>query len=171
MKAGEVDRALIESSLTSPDAKFYQWGLLTLITRYEFGRFLVVGAIAALGNLLSAWGYRRLSNGARFSFEASVVLGFSVGTVVSFLLNKTFTFQAHEGKTWRQALRFVLVSIVSITISTVVAHVVFLGCITLPPLAANKHHAEIMAHMLTIGVMAIFNYFTIKHVAFAKSGI
>jgi len=146
-------------------------GIFDLIVRYEFGRFLIVGVVAALGNLLSAWGYRVLFDSTRFSFEASVALGFSVGTVVSFLLNKTFTFQAHDGKTWRQALRFGLIGMVSVALSTVVAHVIFLGCMVLPKIAGYTRRVEVMAHMVTIGFMAVFNYFAIKHVAFAKSGI
>lgn len=161
-----------ESLLLSPGVKpHHREGLFDLVMRYEFGRFLVVGAIAALGNLLSAWGYRILFDGAPFCFEASVALGFSVGTVMSFLLNKIFTFRAHDGKTWLQALRFLLVGMVSVVISTVVAHVIFMGCMVLPKIAGNTRRVESMAHLLTIGVMAIFNYFAIKHVAFAKSGI
>jgi putative flippase GtrA len=170
-KAGVVSGLPTESSLVSTEVTLSQKGLFTRITRYEFGRFLVVGAVAALVNLLSAWGYRMLFNRTPFYFEASVALGFSAGTVVSFLLNKIFTFRANAGKTRKQALKFGLISIVSVAISTVVAHLIFMGCMILPKIAGNTHRVESIAHLLTIGVMAVFNYFAIKHVAFAKSEI
>ena len=161
----------MESPLPGVAMGCHRKGIFDLIVHYEFGRFLIVGTVAVLGNLLSAWGYRVLFDGAPLYFEASVALGFSVGTVVSFLLNKSFTFRAYDGKTWKQALRFVLIGMVLVAISTVVAHVIFMGCIVLPKIAGHTRRIEVMVHMLTIGVMGVFNYFALKYVAFAKAGI
>jgi putative flippase GtrA len=74
-------------------------GTFGLLMRYEFGRFLIIGTLAALANLLSAWCYRQLFQNTRYYFEASMALGFALGTVISFLLNKFITFQAKDGKT------------------------------------------------------------------------
>jgi len=164
----EIGLSSAKPPLMSTRAKPHQGGPLGLVMRYEFGRFLIVGAIAALGNLLSAWSYRILFDRAPFYFEASVALGFSVGTVASFLLNKSFTFQMNDGKTWGQALRFLLISMVSVAISTIVAHVILTSCMALPKIAGNIRHVELSAHILTIGVMAIFNYFALKLIVFRK---
>lgn len=145
--------------------------LVGLVLRYEFVRFLVSGAIAALLNLLIAWGYRQMFHGTVCYFEASVVLGFSIGTGVSFVLNKFFTFRARETKVLHQVMRFTLIALVSIAISTIVAHLILSGLILLPGMATNAHRCESLAHIATIGVMTVFNYFAIKHLAFLRAGI
>lgn len=143
---------------------------LDFVMRYEFARFLAVGAVAALANLLSAWCYRLVLRNTASYFEVSVALGFSVGTVVSFLLNKFFTFRAYQGKTWAQALRFALIATVLVALSTAGAHLILQGLVALPGMAENMHRDESLAHIATIGAMTVFNYFVIKYVAFTKTG-
>ena len=46
-----------------------------------------------VANLLGAWYYRQLLEDTFCCFEISVALGFSLGTVISFVLNKYFTFR------------------------------------------------------------------------------
>ena len=98
----------------------------------EFSRFLLVGGVAALANLLCAWCYRRLLEGTFCCFEISVALGFSLGTAISFVLNKYFTFRRHDGNTWVQLVEFILVSLLSIGLSTIVAHLLLQGMLLLP---------------------------------------
>jgi len=139
--------------------------------KHEFARFLVVGTVAAMANLLSAWCYRQLLETTLFCFEASVAVGFSVGTVISFVLNKFFTFRANDGKTWIQAVRFGLMSIVSVVLSAAVAHLLFqvlhfLVVATGTP--GDRGLVEAAAHVLTIGVMMVLNYLMMKHFAFRR---
>jgi hypothetical protein len=65
----------------------------------------------------------------------------------------------------------VLIGIVSIVLSTLVAHLVFQGLVAMPSLATSAGRTESIAHVLTIGLMAIFNYFAIKYIAFAKTRV
>jgi putative flippase GtrA len=142
-------------------------GIVALAMRYEFARFLVVGAIAALANLLSAWCYRWFLGGTSYHLEASVGLGAAVGTIISFVLNRSFTFRALEGRTWAQFIRFILVSVAYIVGSAFVARLIFQG-LKLMPGVWEEQLLETAANVLTVGFMTIFNYFAIKHFAFLK---
>lgn len=142
--------------------------VLGLVMRYEFVRFLLVGGFAALVNLLCAFCYRKVFQGTRYHFEVSVALGFSAGTVISFVLNKFITFRAKDGKTWCQLVRFLLVSMASIAVSTVVAHFVFQALMALSGNTNNSGRVESTAHIFTIGIMTLFNYLAIKHIAFPR---
>jgi putative flippase GtrA len=138
------------------------------LMKYEFGRFLVVGGTAAAANLASAWCYRRLFENTPCYFEVSVSLGFSLGTVISFVLNKFVTFRAHEGNTWVQLFRFLLISIVSIALSTLVAHLILQGLLVLFTVGDTRL-VESVAHVLTVGIMTVFNFAAMKYIAFAKA--
>jgi putative flippase GtrA len=143
--------------------------VLAWVMKHEFLRFLVSGGIAALVNFLSAWCYRRLLKGTLLYFEISVALGYSVGTVISFVLNKFLTFRATTGRTWAQFLRFLLVAAASIGITMVVARLVLWGILLFQDGMADRQLVESIAHVVTIGVMTVFNYFVIKYVAFARA--
>ena len=135
---------------------------------YEFSRFLVVGTTASLANLASAWVYRQACDGTWHYFEASVALGFSVGTVISFVLNKFVTFRATQGDTWPQFVRFMIISGISILLSIAVAHCLYVALSLLPWMAARPDIMESAAHVLTIGVIMVANYFMMKYFAFRK---
>jgi putative flippase GtrA len=101
-----------------------------------------------------------------YSFEAGVAFGFSLGTVLSFLLNKFVTFRANAGNTWAQLGLFLSISAVSIALSTLVAHLLFRCLTACPSLADNLRWAEALAHALTIGVMVVVNYLMMRHIVF-----
>jgi putative flippase GtrA len=140
--------------------------LLRMAWKCEFVRFLVAGGIAASANLAGAGGYRLLLHATPGCFEASVAFGFSLGTLLSFVLNKFVTFRANSGNTWAQLGLFLLISVVSIAMSTLVAHLLFRCLTACPGLASNPHLAEALAHALTIGVMVVVNYAMMRHIAF-----
>ena len=142
---------------------------LAWVMKFEFSRFLLAGGISALVNLVGAWCYRWLLEDTFFYFEISVALGFSLGTAISFVLNKYVTFRAHDANTSAQLAKFILVALVSIGLSTVVAHFLLQGMMLLPGGLADTQRLESIAHLLTVGVMTIFNYFAIKYVAFARA--
>jgi len=158
---------LEETSVASGACRFLRLKeLLGLAWKYEFVRFLVAGGIAASANLAGAWCYRMLLHATPYYFEASVAFGFSLGTVLSFLLNKFVTFRAKAGNTWAQLGLFLVISVVSIAVSTLVAHLLF-GCLTaFASLARNLRLTEALAHTLTIGVMIIVNYWMMRYIAF-----
>jgi putative flippase GtrA len=150
----------------TPREESTRWKLLTWTMKYQFARFLMVGGTAALANVGSASLYRWLFDGTPYYMGASFAMGFSVGTVVSFPLNKFFTFQAHDGNAWGQFLRFILVGLVSIALGTLVAQGIFEGLLVL--LAGVKtNFVGFIAQVITIAIMTVFNFFIVKHFAFA----
>ena len=68
-----------------------------------------------------------------------------------------------------QLVKFILVSLLSIGLSTIVAYLLLQGMLLLPAGFADTRHAESIAHLLTVGVMTVCNYYLIKYVAFARS--
>ena len=140
----------------------------SLVLQWEFARFLVTGATAAAVNLLSAWGYRALLFDTPWFFEASVAVGFTLGSVVSFYLNKYFTFHANDGNSWFQFARFALVAAVSVVVSTLVAHEALSVLDVARTAWGFTTPIESVAHVATVGIMTIFNYVGIKFVAFGR---
>jgi putative flippase GtrA len=133
----------------------------------EVGRFLISGGIAAAVNFASAWACRAAASELPFILETSVVLGFVLGTLVSFVLNRSFTFRAQWGDVRWQFVRFCLVGVFSAFAAAGVAHVVALllriGWPDMPE--ALLHNA---AHAVTIVLMTAVNYVLIKYFAFAR---
>jgi putative flippase GtrA len=155
-------------SFSAADVALHRPSLMARFMQYEFARFLVVGTTASLANLISAWVYRWFLDGTPYFFEVSIVLGFSVGTVISFVLNKYVTFRATQGDTWPQFVRFMLVTGIYIVMSTFVAHYLLAGLSRLPWLSSHPDFTESTAHALTIIVMMMASYYLMKHFAFRK---
>ncbi len=142
-------------------------GFASRVLQWEFARFLVTGATAAAVNLLSAGAIAPLVDTPWF-FEASVAIGFTLGSVVSFYLNKYFTFHANDGNSWFQFARFALVAAVSVVVSTLVAHEALSVLNVVRTAWGFTTPIESIAHVATVGIMTIFNYVGIKFVAFGR---
>jgi putative flippase GtrA len=95
----------------------------------------------------------------------SVAAGFLAGTLLSFVLNRRFTFGVQEGEVGPQAVRFAVASIVSVALSAVVATVLdgLLRAIPAIPLPSALLGSAV--HVATIGVMFVFNFFAMKYFA------
>lgn len=65
-------------------------------------KFLLVGALNTLVGMAAIF---LLYNLGKCSYWVSSATGYLAGGIVSFFLNKYFTFQNHE-RSWRQVLRF-----------------------------------------------------------------
>ena len=143
--------------------------MLGRVVNHEFARFLVVGTVCALVNLLSGWCYQRILEGTPYWVGASVTFGFFMGTLASYVLNKFVTFRVNDERTWPEIVRFALVSIVSNLIGGLLAEGLFQGLSLLPSVFEPARVASI-AHILSIGMMVIPNYLAIKYIAFARAG-
>ena len=143
--------------------------MLGLLMKHEFARFLVVGTICALVNLVGGLSYQWLLEGTPYWVGASVTFGFTLGTIASYVLNKYVTFQVTDEKTWPEFVRFILVSIVSNVLSGVVADSILFPILAhVPWVSEQSHRIASIAHVLTIGIMILPNYFMIKYIAFAR---
>jgi putative flippase GtrA len=88
------------------------------------------------------------------------VIAYLAGMVNSFLLNRSWTFRA-TGNALPQALRFGVVSLVSLTMSTLVTFAL-VDVLGFPSLAV---------WVPLLGVVVVVNYLGCKHWAFAPSAI
>ncbi|MDQ7824589.1 MAG: GtrA family protein [Candidatus Eremiobacteraeota bacterium] len=126
----------------------------------QFAKFLLVGGIAASANFFSRFLFRLW-----FPYVVSVGLSFTLGTVVSFILNKTFTFKSYEESTAVQAFKFALTGLVYIVLGSAVAQGIYwiTGHFALPP-----SWRESLSHALSIAICTVYSFLVIKYFAFRK---
>jgi putative flippase GtrA len=129
--------------------------------RYQFVRFILVGAIAAAVNIASRVFFSRF-----ISFEYAVTLAFFVGMAIAFALSRHFVFDGSESRIEGQIARFVIVNLIALVqiwiISVGLADFVF-------PFIGFTWRPELVAH--TIGVLSpvVTSYLGHKHFTFRKS--
>jgi putative flippase GtrA len=127
----------------------------------EFIRFLLVGGSAALANFLSGFFFQQF-----FSYRVSIALAFTVGSVISFIFNKLFTFKAHDEKVMRQLVKFTVVAVVAIFLAELVAGLVLEIYRWLALRLFSEQLVKSLAHVVAIGVTTIFNYLAMKFFSF-----
>lgn len=123
----------------------------------SFILFLIVGGIntlvsAVLMFLLEKTGY-----------WVSTIIAYAVGAVISFFLNKKFTFKS-EGKTTKSAVKF----IINIAVCYIIAYSVAQPLATLILSATNLSPLwiERIAKLFGMGLYTLINYFGQKFFAF-----
>ena len=124
----------------------------------EFARFIAVGGVAALANLVSRYFLDFV-----MPFEVAVVLAYGVGMVVGFFLFQSTLFR---GRTIGRALilRFVWVNIFGATLAWAVSSV--MARQLLPAIGWTFHPFEV-AHFCGVAAPAITSYFLHKHYTYA----
>ena len=123
----------------------------------SFILFLIVGGIntlvsAVLMFLLEKTGY-----------WVSTIIAYAVGAVISFFLNKKFTFKS-EGKTTKSAVKF----IINVAVCYIIAYSVAQPLATLILSATNLSTLwiERVAKLFGMGLYTLINYFGQKFFAF-----
>ena len=127
----------------------------------EFARFIAVGGVAALANLISRYFLDFL-----MPFEIAVVIAYGVGMVVGFFLFRGTLFRGRP-ITRRMILRFVWVNLFGATLAWAVSSV--MARQVLPMIGWTFHPFEI-AHFCGVAAPAITSYFLHKHYTFADTG-
>ena len=116
----------------------------------QFGRFLVVGGIAAAINVVS-----RILYGAWVDYSISIVLAYLTGMVAAFFMARRFVFTPGRNSARRSAAIFTLVNAVALlqtwVVSITLADHVF-------PTLGIRQHTETMAHVIGVGVPAFTSY-------------
>lgn len=125
---------------------------------WEFLRFLGVGGIAALANLVA-----RYLLDFVMPFEAAVVLAYMVGMVVGFFLFQKMLFGG-GGVEAKRVMRFIWVNIFGATLAWAVSSI--MARLVLPAIGWEWHMFEV-AHLFGVGAPAISSYFLHKHYTFA----
>ena len=118
--------------------------------------YLPAGAVATLAGLVGAGASSHPPQAA-----VANVIAYLAGMVNSFLLNRSWTFRATTGNALPQALRFGVVSLFSLTMSTVVTFAL-VDVLGLPSLAV---------WVPLTAVVVVVNYLGCKYWAFAPRAV
>lgn len=126
-------------------------------------RFLISGGIAALVNFCSRFFFQLF-----FTYTLSIALSFSLGSVISFLLNKNFTFRSYDEKTAVQLVKFMLATVFGVILATFIVFIQitlfgFLGITFI-----TEKEMELIVHIITIGIITIYSYLVMKYFAFKR---
>ncbi|WP_212523399.1 GtrA family protein [Actibacterium sp. MT2.3-13A] len=134
-------------------------------------RFVLFSGIAAVVNLLAGqlfYGVLGLSGGWRYGF--SVAVAFLCGMGVSFVLNRRFTYPPSGRAARREIVDFFLVSLGGLALTTTLAQLFyFRGGAVLRALAALlpvSPTAETLAHVLAVGLTAVYSFLAHKYISF-----
>jgi putative flippase GtrA len=138
-----------------------------LFASKQFVVFLLVGGTAALVNFLSGALVRSCWT-SYSAYVASVTLGFVLGTVVSFFLNRRFTFTASDEAAAPQAFRFVVVALGSVVLSIAVASLVLWAWELAGRVVLTRAQVESLGHVSAIGVSTVYNFLAMKFFAFRR---
>ena len=129
--------------------------------RHRFARFLVVGGIAALVNILS-----RMALSLVMSYEAAIVVAYLCGMTMAYVLNRLFVFAPSGRAVHDEYLRFAIVNIFSLalvwTVSVGLALYLF-------PAIGFTWHAETIAHVVGVSTTAVSSYFGHRYFSFAAA--
>lgn len=130
--------------------------------------FLVVGGACAAVNFGTGAVIRSIWDG-RIAYASSVAVGFTAGAALSFVLNRRYTFRVDRAPVGPQALRFTILSFAAVVLSAAVAETVLaaLQLVASPQVAAVRLAG--IAHVVTIGMMTIFNFFAMKFFALRET--
>jgi putative flippase GtrA len=130
----------------------------------QIAKFVLSGGVAAIANVGVGYGVRLVWHGD-LAYPASVLSGFAVGTVVSFVLNRTITFAATGGRASRQLVRFVLAAVLGAGIAAALATgILFLLRVCLRGAVADSVLGT-GAHVAAVGITTVYNFLAMKYYA------
>jgi putative flippase GtrA len=101
------------------------WGI-----DFKIVKFGLVGVLNTAADVTVFWALTR----AALTPTAANLVSYSCGTAVSFTLNRRWTFRSASARPFRELLKFLLVNLGGLLIST---GIVGLGTLAMPPLAAK----------------------------------
>jgi putative flippase GtrA len=125
----------------------------------QFAKFLAVGVVAALVNILS-----RIALNYVMSYEVAIVVAYVCGMTTAYVLNKLFVFSPSGRAVHDEYIRFTIVNLFAVAqvwiVSVGLAFYVF-------PSIGFGWHAETVAHIIGVMVPAVTSYFGHRHFSFA----
>jgi putative flippase GtrA len=142
----------------------------TRLALRQFGLFLLIGGGAAVCNF-GAGALVRLISTSALVLTLSVVAGHVVGTVVSFVLNRRFTFAVSDERVGPQAWRFAVASLGGLVVVAFVTDgLAWLWGRAGSPLV-SRSVAESVAHAAAIGVNTVYSFVIVKFFALKRRGL
>lgn len=121
-------------------------------------KFLIVGVV---NTLVGCGTMFLLYNLANCSYWFSSATNYVVGSIVSFFLNKYFTFQNHE-KSWKQVVKFIINVAVCYFIAYGAAKPVVMSVLAAQPINIQEN----VAMFVGMGLYTVLNYFGQRFFAF-----
>lgn len=121
-------------------------------------KFLIVGVF---NTLVGCGTMFLLYNLANCSYWVSSAANYVVGSIVSFFLNKYFTFQNHE-RSWRQVVKFIVNVAVCYFIAYGAAKPVVIWLLSGRPVKLQEN----VAMFVGMGLYTVLNYFGQRFFAF-----
>jgi len=114
-----------------------------------------------------------------FSFQLSITTGYTIAFIIGFFLTKFFAFnQRHSKNSFREGLKFLLVSFISglITVKGAYYCKLFLdqwAFLDGEQLIFGKSIdiSELISHFFGMGMSFVVNFFSHKHFTFKRTGI
>ena len=136
--------------------------------------FLICSGTAALVNIATGqllYGLLGLSEGWQYSF--SVAVAFFMGMVVSFALNRKYTFKPSGRKIRMEGTDFLLVSLGGLLLTTGIAQLLYfhtgfasLSIFRVLPVSVTP---ETLAHVAAVGCTAIYSFTAHKYISFRRA--
>ena len=137
-----------------------------------FHFFLLCSGLAALVNLCAGYVlYGLLGLDGTFGFGLSVSLAFMAGMVVSFVLNRRYTYGASGRSTTQELRDFFAVSLIGLLLTTLVAQLLNVSGAGafMAQIAPVQILPETAAHIGAVGFTALYSFFAHKYVSFRKA--
>jgi putative flippase GtrA len=133
----------------------------------QFSIYLLAGAVPALANFLGGSLVRVIST-SRVACDASVVVGYVIGTVVAFFLHRRYTFAVHDEPAGPQAIRFAATAVGALILAVGVAD----GMLWLWQLLGSPWVSRTLfatgAHVVAIGVNTVAGFLVMKFFALKR---
>ncbi|GEM_PF-6082201 len=133
----------------------------------EFVVFLIIGAMSATLNFFSGFLFRQIFTGKYF-YTISIWVGFTAGSISSFILNRLITFKAFDERIINQIAKFAVVLLFSGIIASGIANILMITYHSLGISFINSKQAETLTRLASIGLTTFFNYPAIKFFSFRK---
>jgi len=128
--------------------------------RSQFARFVLVGGLAALANVLSRYALNFV-----MPYVPSIALAYLVGMATAFTLNRRFVFEGATRPLHGQVLWFTAVNIAALLQTLAVS--LLLSRFLLPKLGWT-FHPETIAHMVGVVVPVFTSYLGHRHLTFSR---
>ena len=137
--------------------------------RTQFLRFLLVGGTAFVVNYGTAYLTRSALSPVRLASGISIAVGYIIGTIMSFVLNKMFTFKAYDERVGLQAIKFMLVAISSLLLTTLITYSFVIGYdLAGFTFLQGKSTLDSTAHFLALTLATIYNFLAMKYYSFNR---
>ena len=130
------------------------------ISRSELIKFILVGGVAVMVNILSRYALNRF-----MIFELAVVLAYIIGMTTAFALTRQFVFVPSGRRAHDEFVRFGIVNVAA----AIQVWVISVGLVRLFfPMIGFSWHAEEVGHVIGVTAPVLTSYLGHKHFSFAQ---